>query len=186
MERKQQPPLKPTTPKKHKVERIDLNIESIITETYLQSQQKARQEAEKQQEKQAEKLSVYKQKTGTADSAEDNRAGSPELDEQIEEDIIVYQNHEFASPSTKLSPNTAAKNEKVKQESFKHHLFNQIQNQKRAANEQNSHRFTPRGAESHNESPQKNYQTQQHHPQQQNQQQQAVNKNTEKVCKESL
>lgn len=183
MEKKQQPPLKPATPKKHKIERIDLNIESIITETYLQSQQKAREEAEKHQEKQAEKHSVYKQKTGTADAAKDNRVGSPELDEQIEEDIIVYQHHEF-TPHTTLAPNTPDKNEKAKQESFKNHLFNQIQNQKRAANEQSLHKFSSRETESHNEPSQKQQQQQQYQQQIQHspQQQQAINKNTDKVC----
>ncbi len=159
----QQPPLKPHTPKKHRIERIDLNIESIITETLLQSQQKARKEAEQKQEKQQAAFNGKSPKIGP--ESKDNRAGSPELDEQIEEDIIVYQHQqEYVKAPQSVSP-AAKANTPLNQESFKNHIFSQIQNQRRAANEQqSSQRFSSKDNES------------QHLPQQQQQYQQQQSK----------
>lgn len=85
---------KQSTPQKHKAELIDMNVESIITETLIQSQINAKKEAER----------LFKL------NENEKRDSSPSLDEHIEEDIIVYQNKNFATKIQQPVPSATATN----------------------------------------------------------------------------
>ena len=102
-------PVKPRTPRKHKIERLDLNIESIITETLLESQLKAKKEAQ---------MLAEKSKNDRANESEQETA-----EEVIEEDIIVFQNKNY----NQNTPSARINSEKVNQEIFKNQMYNQIQ-----------------------------------------------------------
>jgi len=104
--------------KKHNIERIDMNVESIITETLLQSQQNAKREAE---------LNRLKRQ-------------SPDLDEHIEEDIIVYQNNKSTHKDSMRYDNKS-KIEKNTANSDAFTIYAQIQKRNNYSNESNNNNF---------------------------------------------
>ena len=104
--------------KQHKIERIDMNVESIITETLLQSQQNAKKEAE---------LNRLKRQ-------------SPDLDEHIEEDIIVYQNNK-STPKDSMRYDNKLKSEKNTTNSDAFTIYSQIQKRNNLNNENSNNNF---------------------------------------------
>ncbi len=110
----------PSTPQnqhQQKQHKIEMNVESIITETLLQSQQSAKREAE---------INRLKRQ-------------SPDLDEHIEEDIIVYQNNKNTPKES--SRHDKAKSEKNTTNSDAFTIFSQIQKRNYFNNENNTNNF---------------------------------------------